>query len=175
MKLLTFKFFVISIYLISTVFSYSENLDIKNLVIHNQAKKLKNVTFTNVNDKSVNLSNYKGQLVIINFWATWCAPCREEMPSLDKLQKSDSLKNLKIIPINVGQEKKEKSINFFKNLSIQNLDLYFDNSINLAKKFALRGLPTSIVINKKGEEVARIVGSIDFTNKNFISWLSSFN
>ena len=175
MKLLTFKFFVISIYLISTVFSYSENLGIKNLVIHNQAKKLKNVTFTNVNDKSVNLSNYKGQLVIINFWATWCAPCREEMPSLDKLQKSDSLKNLKIIPINVGQEKKEKSINFFKNLSIQNLDLYFDNSINLAKKFALRGLPTSIVINKKGEEVARIVGSIDFTNKNFISWLSSFN
>ena len=95
MKLLTFKFFVISIYLISTVFSYSENLGIKNLVIHNQAKKLKNVTFTNVNDKSVNLSNYKGQLVIINFWATWCAPCREEMPSLDKLQKSDSLKNLK--------------------------------------------------------------------------------
>ena len=175
MKLLTYKFFLVVIYLISTVISFSEEPDIKNLIIHKQNKKLENVIFTDLSEKFINLSEFEGQLVIINFWATWCAPCREEMPSLDKLQKSETLKNLIILPVNVGQEKAEKSVNFFKELEIENLKLYFDNSINLAKIFSLRGLPTSIIINKKGEEFARIVGSIDFNDKEFIKWLSKYN
>ena len=97
------------------------------------------------------------------------------MPSLDLLQKKKILNNLKIFPINVGQEKIEKTEKFFKDLKIRNLDLYFDNQITLAKKFALRGIPTTIILNKDGEEFARIIGSIDFTDVKFIDWLSSYN
>ena len=97
------------------------------------------------------------------------------MPSLDKLQINQELKNLKIFPINVGQENEIKSKNFFKELNIKNLEIYFDPKINLVKKFSLRGIPTSIIINKKGEEFARIVGSIDFNDKKFIKWLSNYN
>tara|TARA_B100001121_G_scaffold247701_1_gene223074 strand:+ start:258 stop:785 length:528 start_codon:yes stop_codon:yes gene_type:complete len=172
MKFLIFKFFLVIIYLLSTVISFSNNLDIKNLVIYEKVKKLENINFKDINNKTVYLNDFKGKLVIINFWATWCAPCREEMPSLDKLQRLENIQNLKILPINVGQEKVEKSENFFKDLNIKNLNLYFDNSIELAKAFALRGLPTSIIINKKGEEIGRIVGSIDFMDKKFIDWLT---
>ena len=175
MKLLTYKFFLVVIYLISTVISFSDELDLKNLVIHKQNKKLKNIIFTDVDDKSVNLKEFSGKLVIINFWATWCAPCREEMPSLDKLQGKKEFDNLKILTINVGQESVDKSLSFFKELEIENLELYFDDSINLAKIFSLRGLPTSILINKNGEEFARIVGSIDFNDKTFVKWLYNYN
>ncbi len=175
MKLLTYKFFLVVIYLISTVISFSEEPNIKNLVILKQNKKVENVFFNDVNSKVINLNEFRGKLIIVNFWATWCAPCREEMPSLDNLQAHKDLKNLKILPINVGQEKIEKSINFFNELNIKNLDLYYDDSINLAKKFTLRGLPTSILINKNGEEFARIVGSIDFFEDDFIKWLSDYN
>ena len=83
--------------------------------------------------------------------------------------------NLKIFPINVGQDNIKKSLKFFEDLNIKNLDIYFDTPVTLAKKFQLRGIPTSILINKDGLEFARIVGSIDFQDKKFIDWLSNFN
>ena len=111
----------------------------------------------------------------MNFWASWCVPCKEEMPSLDSLQKDKDLNNLKIFPINVGQDNTEKASNFFKKLKIKNLELYFDSPITLAKKLRLRGIPTSILINKEGFEFARIIGSIDFDNLEFIEWLKNYN
>ena len=111
----------------------------------------------------------------MNFWATWCAPCKEEMPSLDILQTHESLNNLKIFPINIGPDSVEKAAQFFKDLKIKNLNLYFDPPITLAKKFGLRGVPTTILLNKQGQEFARIIGSIDFQDKRFIDWLSKYN
>ena len=97
------------------------------------------------------------------------------MPSLDRLQKNKNLNNLKIFPINVGSDNFEKSSNFFKDLNIKNLKIFFDSPVTLAKKFGLRGIPTSILINKDGLEFARIVGSIDFDDKKFIEWLTNYN
>ena len=68
-----------------------------------------------------------------------------------------------------------KSEFFFKELNIQNLDIYFDAPITLAKKFSLRGVPTTILFNKQGEEFARIMGSIDFNDEEFINWLKTYN
>ncbi len=123
----------------------------------------------------VNLEDFKGKLLILNFWATWCAPCREEMPSLDSLQSNSNLDNLKIFPINIGQEDILKSESFFNELNIKNLDIYFDPPITLAKKFSLRGVPTTIFFNKEGKEFARIIGSIDFNDERFIKWLKFYN
>ena len=68
-----------------------------------------------------------------------------------------------------------KSKFFFEELQIKNLNLYFDNPVTLAKKLSLRGIPTTILINKEGLEFARIVGSIDFKNEKFIEWLKDYN
>ena len=176
MKLLTYKFLLVIFYLLSTVISYStEQPDFKNLIVYNEAKKLKNIEFKNNLNEIIKLNDYRGKLVILNFWATWCAPCKEEMPHLDTLQSIDKLENLKIFPINVGKEKIEKLEKFFLELKIKNLDIYFDDSVKLANLFSLRGIPTSIIINKEGEEFARIMGAIDFTDKKFVEWLRKYN
>ena len=170
------KSLIIFIYLITINFGYTaEKSNIKNLVLIKNPKTYGDVIFKDKNQKNVDLANYKGKLVVLNFWVTWCAPCREEMPSLDSLQSNNRLNNLKIFPINIGQEDLSKTELFFKELNIQNLDIYFDSTITLANKFKLRGVPTTIIFNKEGLEFARILGSIDFNKEEFINWLESYN
>ena len=171
------KFLIIFIYLITTTsLGYAiEKPNIKNLVLIKNLKTYKEVVFKDKNQKNVDLDDYKGKLIILNFWATWCAPCKEEMPSLDYLQSNSEFDNLKIFPINIGQEDPSKSELFFQKLDIQNLDIYYDSTITLAKKFTLRGVPTSILFNKEGKEFARIIGSIDFNDEKFIKWLKLYN
>ena len=152
-----------------------EKPDLKNLVLIKNPKLYENVIFMDINEKKVNLDDFKGKLLILNFWATWCAPCKEEMPSLDALQSNTKLNNLRILPINIGQEDVKKSESFFKELDIKNLNIYFDGPITLAKKFSLRGVPTTIFFNKEGKEFARIIGSIDFNDEEFIDWLKFYN
>jgi thiol-disulfide isomerase/thioredoxin len=171
MKLLTIFIYLLTISMGHT----SEKPDIKNLILIKNLKTYENIIFKDANEKDVNLDDYKGKLLILNFWATWCAPCKEEMPSIDNLQANIDLNNLKIFPINIGQENITKAESFFKNLNIKNLDIYFDPPITLAKKFSLRGVPTTIFFNKEGKEFARIMGSIDFDDKKFINWLKAYN
>ena len=97
------------------------------------------------------------------------------MPLLDRLQVNQNLSNLKIFAINISQESKKKAYNFFEDLNIENLEPYFDAPTTLAKTFSLRGVPTSILIDKDGKEFARIMGSIDFNDKIFINWLKTYN
>jgi thiol-disulfide isomerase/thioredoxin len=170
------KLLIIFIYIITINFSYAfEKPDLKNLVLIKNPKLYEDVVFMDIKQKNVNLDDFKGKLIILNFWATWCAPCKEEMPSLDQLQSNTKLNNLKIFPINIGQEEVSKSETFFKELNIKNLDIYIDAPITLAKKFSLRGVPTTIIFNKEGKEFARIIGSIDFNNVKFINWLGHYN
>ena len=168
------RFLIIFIFLITNSYA-NEVPDIKNLIINKELKKYDSLTFLDTKNAQLDLKDFKGKLILLNFWATWCAPCKEEMPSLDLLQSNKNLKNLKIFPINVGKDNIEKASNFFKDLKIKNLDVYFDSPVTLAKKFSLRGIPTSILLNKDGLEFARIVGSIDFEDKKFIKWLSEYN
>ena len=168
------RFLIIFIFLISNSVA-DETIEIKNLVIYDKLKKYDAITFLNTKNDELNLDDYKGNLVLLNFWATWCAPCKEEMPSLDQLQSNEKLNNLKIFPINIGQENLKKSQKFFKDLSIKNLEVYFISSINLPKKLQLRGIPTTILFNKDGLEFARIIGSVDFKDEKFIKWLNKYN
>ena len=168
------RFLIIFIFLISNSFA-NEVTEIKNLIINKEPKKYDGLTFLDAKNKKLNLTDYHGHLILLNFWATWCAPCKEEMPSLDLLQANENLKNLKIFPINVGKDNFEKASDFFEDLEIQNIKIYFDSPVTLAKKFGLRGIPTTILFNKEGLEFARIVGSINFNDENFIDWLKNYN
>tara|TARA_B100000989_G_scaffold131014_1_gene97280 strand:- start:212 stop:721 length:510 start_codon:yes stop_codon:yes gene_type:complete len=168
------RYLIILIFLTSNSFANGIS-DIKNLVINKDLKKYNSLTILDDQNNQLNLEDYKGNLILLNFWATWCAPCKEEMPSLDLLQEHKNLDNLKIFAINIGQDNLENSKKFFGDLKIKNLGIYFDTPTTLAKKFGLRGIPTSILLNKDGLEFARIVGSINFSEKKFIDWLAKYN
>ena len=176
MKFLVLKFLIIFLYLLTINLSYSiEPPDIKNIVIKKDFKSYENVVFKDINNEDINLETFRGKLVMLNFWATWCLPCIEEMPLLDSLQSNNSLNNLKILPINISQENLKKIKSFYKRLDIKNLEIYYAPSTKIASKFSLRGIPTSILIDKNGKEFARIIGVIDFNDKKFINWLKKFD
>jgi len=176
MKFLTFKLFVIFIYVISSSVTYAiQQPNLKNLIIHKEPIELDEISFKNSSGDLLTLNNYKKSIVVLNFWATWCLPCIKEMPSLNRLQVNKSFSNLKILPINIGRESLLKSQRFFNEFKIDNLEIYIEDDFNLASKFSLRGLPTSIFINKKGEEFARVLGSIDFDNEKLIQWLKTYD
>ena len=168
------RFLILFIFLTTKVFA-NDVSEIKNIVIHKDLKVYDNVIFLDKNDKKINIKEFNGNLLLLNFWASWCAPCKEEMPSLDRLQVNQNLSNLKIFAINISQESKKKVDSFFEDLNIENFDPYFDAPTTLAKTFSLRGVPTSILIDKDGKEFARIMGSIDFNDKIFINWLKNYN
>ncbi|MDA9631500.1 TlpA family protein disulfide reductase, partial [Candidatus Pelagibacter sp.] len=147
----------------------------KNIVIHKDPKIHDNIIFLDKKDNKINIKDFDGNLIILNFWATWCEPCKEEMPSLDRLQINSKLNNLRIFAINIGKEKKKRVSKFFEDFKIKNFEPYFDSPITLAKKFSLRGVPTSILIDRNGQEFARIIGSINFDDKKFIDWIKTYN
>ena len=174
MKIIFFNYLIIIFYLISSSVSYSiERPEIKNLIVHKDKKKIENIEFIKSEGQKVSLNNYKSNPLIINFWATWCAPCKKEMPSLDKLKTLDDFKNINIIPINIGGGSYKKSKEFFEEFKIKNLEIFMGSGPEFSQLFKLRGLPTTILIDKNGFEVGRIVGYVDFNDKTLLNWLSN--
>ena len=174
----TIKFFIF-LYLFLNIFSSisqtSEDVPFNNIVQHESPKLISSVVFEDFLGNDVNLNDYYGKLVIINFWATWCAPCKEEMPSLDQFYQNNNFNDLVVLAVNMEQPNTSKTKKFFTDLNIQKLEIFFDRNLNFVKEFKLRGVPTTVLINKKGEEFARIIGSIDFQDKKFLKWLSNYD
>ena len=106
------RFLILPIFLITNVLA-NDLPEIKNIVIHKNTKIYNNVIFLDKKDQKINLKDFNGNLVILNFWATWCEPCKEEMPSLDRLLVNTKIDNLKIFAINIGQENSKKVNQFF--------------------------------------------------------------
>ena len=147
----------------------------KNIVIHEKPQIIKELKFKDFNLNSVDFTGKKGNIMILNFWATWCAPCKKEMPSLDRLYQNNKFKNLKVFAINLEAPNILRTKKFFNNLNIKKLEIFFDKDFNSVKEFKLRGVPTTILINKKGEAFATIIGEINFQNKKFTKWLLKYD
>ncbi len=159
----------------SSISQSNEDIPLNNMAINEIPKPISSLLFEDFSGNQIDLKDFKEKLVLINFWATWCKPCRNEMPSLDSLYEDKNFKNLKIFTVNMEQPNKLKTKNFFTVLNIKNLEIFFDKDFDFVKEFKLRGMPTTILINKNGEEFAKIIGEVDFANEKFIRWLLKYD
>ena len=174
-KILNFITLLFCFIIFSSISQTKEDVPLNNIAINEIPKPISPIIFEDFSGKEIHLKDYHGKLVILNFWATWCNPCKKEMPSLDYLYQDKKFENLQVFAINMEQPNKPKAKAFFDNLNIKKLEIFFDKDLNFVKEFKLRGVPTSIIINKKGEEVARIIGEVDFLNKKFVKWLKKYD
>ncbi len=174
-KITKFCFFLVFFSFFPSISQTNQDVPLNNIAINENARPVSSVIFEDFSGNEIELKDYQGKLVLINFWATWCAPCKKEMPSLDRLHQENSFKNLKIFAVNMENPNQKKTEKFFKNLNIKNLEIYFDKDFDFVKEFKLRGMPTTILINKDGEEFAKIIGEVDFVNKKFIKWLLKYD
>ena len=160
-----FIFFILSLKVSANITD-----EFKNFSILENPKKYEGIVFEDFDGKSINLKDIDSKIYIMNFWATWCGPCKEEMPYLDEIQ---TLSGIAVVPVNLEAKNPKKTEKFFDDLNIKNLSIFFDNDMKLVKLFKLRGVPTTIILNKNEEEIARIIGSVDFTDEKIVNWLKS--
>ena len=165
-KIITFIF--IGFLFVNNQLTYAELPD--NLVIYDKPKKVTKITFKDINLQEVDLSENKGKIMVLNFWATWCAPCKKEMPSLEKL--AQKLPQVDVYPINMEPPNKLRVRDWLQDIGVVSLNTYFDPKLDLVKKFKLIGMPTTILLDKNGNEFGRIMGEFNFDEKNFLDFLN---
>ena len=138
--------------------------EMKKLILHQSPKAISEEVFYRSNNDPIFLQSFSGSLTLVNFWATWCAPCLNEMPSLSNLQKLKGDKNFKVVTIATMRNSPKSIENFFDKMSIVNLTKYQDPKGKLARSLKIAGLPLTILLNKDNKEVARFIGDADWSS-----------
>ncbi len=173
MKLLTSKIFLFLLFVIlilKSVTVWSSNLDKIKMI--KEEISLKSANFSDFEGNFVSILDKDIEFYLLNFWASWCAPCIKEMSSFNELKKN--LSNVKIITVSQDADI-EDAKSFFKKNSYENLEKYYDFEKNLSKKFTLRGLPTTFILNKHLIAFAKVEGIIEWNSEDFINWLGAAN
>ncbi len=127
-------------------------------------------SFDAADGRKMNLTDYKGKIVVLNVWATWCAPCIKEMPSLDRLQALRGGGDLQVITISIDRTKFEPA-KFFADNGIKNLDPWHDGSFGIPGNLQLRGYPTTVIYNADGREVAVLEGEAEWDSEEALALL----
>ena len=120
------------------------------------------VILTRVSGKGRVLSGFRGKVVLLNFWATWCTPCRREMPALDRLQKTLGGADFEVIALSVDREGAKVVKPFYEELGLKNLGLYLDPKWKAQRAFSITRFPTTVLIDKTGREVGRLEGPAEW-------------
>ena len=135
--------------------------DLRKFIFSEKTEVLPKPLILDANENMVEIG-YDEDILIINFWATWCAPCKKEMPSLNSLAQNMKYENIQIITIASGRNSKEAIDGFFDDNNLVNLKKYRDPRGRIAVKYGVTALPTTVVINPTGLEIGRIIGDIDW-------------
>jgi thiol-disulfide isomerase/thioredoxin len=125
-------------------------------------KTLPELAFNDADDKPLKLADYKGKIVLLNFWATWCAPCVKEMPSLDRLQAELGKDKFVVLPLSLDGPSRPKVAPFYQDKKLSNLGVYFDKGRKAMQALDISILPTSILIDGEGRELGRLEGEADW-------------
>ena len=133
--------------------------DMGKLVI-SQARALPQAELVDMTDGAASLEAYKGKWVVLNFWATWCAPCRTEMPSLDRLQ--TALPGVAVVTVAVGPNPVPAIRRFMDEAGVTKVAMLRDPQAGLARQMGVFGLPVTVLINPEGLEVARLLGGAEW-------------
>ncbi|MBN2617541.1 MAG: TlpA family protein disulfide reductase [Spirochaetales bacterium] len=143
-----------------------ENIGIN---VANQELPAPDFKLVNLESKNVSLSDYKGKIVVLNFWASWCGPCVQEMPSLENLSKLSNDLNFVVLAVNVG-ETKETVSSFIKDKGYE-MNILLDSNKAVSNNYGIRSIPTTYILDKNGNIVAGKLGSYEWDNDDFISAL----
>lgn len=125
-----------------------------------------NITFEDGEHGKRMLSEFRGQIVLINFWATWCAPCVRELPSLDRLQKRLKGKGVTVIALSLDRGGAQAVREFYDEVGIRHLGVYVDPTMDAQQAFAIPGLPTTVLIDREGRDRGRLIGPANWDSKD---------
>lgn len=143
--------------------------DMKKLALHEAPVAVPEAELLTLEDVPASLGDFRGRWVVVNFWATWCAPCRAEMPSLDALQAA--LPDLAVVPVATGRNSPDAIRRFWEEAGVQHLVPLRDPKSALGSQMGVMGLPVTVVLNPEGQEVARLIGDADWSSDSAVAVL----
>ena len=138
--------------------------DMKKLTVHARPLDVSDVPFQSEDGTELTLADYEGKLVLLNFWATWCAPCREEMPALAQLQDEYGGDDFEVVTVATGRNQPQAMVRFFEEIGVENLPLHTDARQQLAREMGVLGLPVTVILGPDGLEIARLQGGADWSS-----------
>ena len=136
-------------------------------------KPLPDLAFNDADDKPLTLADYKGKIVLLNFWATWCAPCVKEMPSLDRLQAEMGKDKFVVLPLSLDGPTRPKVAPFYEDKKLSHLGVYFDKGRKAMQALDISILPTSILVDAQGREIGRLEGEADWDKPEALALMKS--
>ncbi|MFN4153936.1 MAG: TlpA family protein disulfide reductase [Paracoccaceae bacterium] len=145
--------------------------DMKKLALHSAPVALANAVLLDETDSPRSMADFHGKWVVLNFWATWCAPCRHEMPSLDRLQAA--LPEIAVVPVATGRNAVPGIKKFYTEAGIINLPILRDPKSELSRSASVMALPVTLILNPQGLEVARLIGDADWDSDSAKAVLSA--
>ncbi|MHA1545692.1 MAG: TlpA disulfide reductase family protein [Alphaproteobacteria bacterium] len=119
------------------------------------------------------LADWRGRVVLVNLWATWCAPCRFEMPTLDNLQAKLGSKDFEVLAVSLDRSGLEKPRAFFAAMGLKNLKVYNNKSSSFSRALRAIGLPTTVLIDRQGRELGRMVGPAEWDSPDAVALIRS--
>lgn len=146
--------------------------DMKKLIF-SAPKPMVETVFVGEDGQPMTLGAFKGQYTVLNFWATWCAPCRKEMPTLEALDKAFEGKGLDVVTIATGRNPAPAIDKFFTEIGVENLTKHLDPKQALARDMAVLGLPVTVVLDRDAREIARLTGDADWDAPEAIAILTA--
>lgn len=132
--------------------------DLPKLIWHAEPMAPSTVPFTAEDGSEMTIADYNGKYVVMNFWATWCVPCRVEMPSLSRLQSALGGDDFEVATIATGRNPRPAIDRFFEEIEVTNLPKHIDNNMRLARSMRIMGLPVTVILDREGNEIARLTG-----------------
>jgi len=161
------KILIISLFTTITIQAKELHLTHK-LTEVSSMKMAPDLKLEDIDEEIINIKSYKGKVVVVNFWATWCPPCRKEMPSLQRLYSKVKDKGVEVLAVNVGEDA-DRVFSFLSNLEPEaEFKALLDKDSKAFKRWKVRGLPTTFIVNKDGKIVYKAIGGREFDNQNIV-------
>tara|TARA_B100000676_G_scaffold254285_1_gene260505 strand:- start:1061 stop:1570 length:510 start_codon:yes stop_codon:yes gene_type:complete len=158
-------------FLIFSNLSYSDNNNQQLLI--KDPKKVKNFSVKDINDYEKIISSSEKKILLLNFWATWCAPCIKEIPELLELKKKFN-NDVEIYFLSVDSNVKKTVPKFLKKNKLEDLKVLNDEKLKISSKFGVKVMPTTVIINKEFEEVAQVKGYVDWSSSKYLDLIKKF-
>ncbi len=134
-----------------------------------QPRDLPEIHFADADNRELTLADFRSKVVLLNIWATWCVPCRKEMPALDRLQGLLGGDDFVVVPLSIDRKGVEAVKPFYEELGLQKLGIYVDASGAASRALAAPGVPTTLLINREGREVARKMGAAEWDGPDMVA------
>jgi thiol-disulfide isomerase/thioredoxin len=144
----------------------------KNFAMHATPRPVAAINFVNSQGQSRSLVDFKHKVVVFNIWATWCVPCRREMPALDRLQAALGGTDFEVVALSIDHGGKDVVSKFYVDVGIHKLDMYLDNSATATRALSIFGLPTSLLIDREGREIGRVIGPAEWDSPETIEFIT---